>query len=238
MDKRSEKKSKITILGVENDSYYNHDRPTIVNRVPPNAKRILDIGCAAGGVGATIKSKNPDSYVIGIDNFEPALKVARTRLDRVLKMDLNNPSIDEIPSNNDVIICADILEHLLDPKKTLEILRTKISPNGIAIISIPNTRHWSILVPLLANDRFTYTDEGILDKTHVHLFTLTEMRDILFSTGWNESNILTVKIPMPEEIKEKLLTSASLFQADTNYTEYTEISMNAFQYIIDVKPNI
>ncbi len=228
------------ILGVRTDvgsgkeAYFNNQRPEILARVPKGSKRILDVGCGSGALAAAIKNKCPSCEVVGIEYSQNSVNIAKQVLDNVIQMDLNNISVENIPDNFDVIICADILEHLINPADLLRIIRAKINSDGLAILSIPNIRHWSVLFQLFVNDRFEYLDEGILDRTHIRFFTLTEIRKMLEECGWIEHSVNIVRIVMPTEIKEKLFASLYAFGADMNYAEQT---MQAYQYIIDAKPN-
>ena len=78
--------------------------------------------------------------------------------------------------------CADVLEHLRDPMRTLSILKTYLKPMGHIIASIPNVAHMSIKANLLVND-FTYTPIGLLDCTHIHLFTHKSIASGLAQVG-------------------------------------------------------
>ena len=156
-----------------NGSYYAHSRPEVVARVTRSVNRVLDVGCGNGMVGASIKNKYPNSKVIGIEFSKKAADSASQRLDEVWRLNLND----------------------LNPENLLKILRTKIRSKGKAILSIPNVRHWSVLLPLLFNDRFTYTEEGLLDKTHVHLFTYTEIKLMLSRCRWEITNTYIDRVP-------------------------------------------
>ncbi len=216
-----------------NEYYYNHQRPEILSRVPTNPRRVLDVGCGAGKVGSAIKDQYRDSLVVGIEYQPEQAKLASERLDEVWQINLNEVSAHDINGNFDVIICADVIEHLIDPFSLMRTLRSRIDRDGVAILSIPNIRHWSVLVPLLSNDLFTYTDQGLLDRTHVHFFTYTEIDKMLQECGWSIYNTNIVRIKMTEDIEKKLMKAACSFGADPNYTKTT---LEAYQYIIDAKP--
>ena len=74
------------------------------------------------------------------------------------------------------------MEHLRNPENTIKILKTYLKPNGAIIASIPNNAHASIKSNLLLND-FTYTQYGVLDETHVHLFTYKSIASMFASAG-------------------------------------------------------
>lgn len=77
----------------------------------------------------------------------------------------------------DVIIFADVLEHLRDPAATLLDAKALLSPNGLLLISVPNLAHNAVLVDLY-NDRFQYRDYGLLDDTHVHFFARQNLLEL------------------------------------------------------------
>ncbi len=215
------------------DRYYNRKRPEILSRLPKYPKRILDVGCGSGALGATIKEHYPEARVVGIEYCLDSANLAKQRLDQVYIIDLNHINEDSIDGQYDVIILGDVIEHLLHPEQALSILRRKITDDGVIILSVPNVRHWSVLLPLLVEDRFTYKDKGLLDRTHVHLFTLKEIRAMLKKTGWSVENVVVRSSKMPKTISDKLLKLVHSFGGNRSYSK---ITMEAFQYIIDAKP--
>jgi 2-polyprenyl-3-methyl-5-hydroxy-6-metoxy-1,4-benzoquinol methylase len=71
----------------------------------------------------------------------------------------------------DVILCLDVLEHLVDPWAVVSRLHTLLKPGGMLICSIPNVRNFRVVLPLLLLGRWRYREYGILDKTHLRFFT-------------------------------------------------------------------
>jgi len=74
----------------------------------------------------------------------------------------------------DYILLPDVLEHLSNPEKTLKYLKNFLRPEGKIFVSIPNVMNWILMRDLLLNGQFTYTDTGLLDSDHKHLFTRNE----------------------------------------------------------------
>ena len=208
--------------------YPEHERPEIVNMVPADAVLVLDIGCATGALGLALKRSLPRAHVIGVEKDQRAARVARSRLDEVLCLDLDSLTERQIPGRYDVIICADVIEHLRDPERFLNLLAGLLTPDGCLILSVPNVRHWSVLGPLLVDDLFTYTDQGLLDRTHLHLFTRTELCRMLERSGWSLCELQSIEIPMPEELQPILDCIGSLGGDVTR----SQSLMNAFQFLI------
>lgn len=83
----------------------------------------------------------------------------------------------------DHILFGDVLEHLRDPKKVLQETGDLLRDDGTVLLSIPNICHNDILVKLYDN-RFEYTDVGLLDDTHIHFFSEHTLDSFVEGTGY------------------------------------------------------
>lgn len=163
--------------------YYEFTRPEVIALARPEGSRVLDVGCAAGAMGAAMLAAGARE-VVGIEVNGPAAAVARSRLTAVYGYDLD--SLPELPYPEgyfEVITCADVLEHLRDPAAVLRHLTRWLAPSGRVVCSIPNVRHESVLLPLLLEGRWDYRAEGILDRTHLRFFTVTSAVRLLAEAG-------------------------------------------------------
>ncbi len=140
-------------------------------------KKVLDVGCREGVLGQQVKKKG--CHVTGVEiNRQIALKT-RERLHKVIIGDIEKKeTLLSVDRDYAIIICADILEHLIHPLKTLISLKRHLRPEGKILICIPNIAHWSIRSKLLFG-RFDYTKRGILDETHLRFFTLHSFTKVL-----------------------------------------------------------
>jgi 2-polyprenyl-3-methyl-5-hydroxy-6-metoxy-1,4-benzoquinol methylase len=83
----------------------------------------------------------------------------------------------------DYIIFADVLEHLVDPWATLKHYSQLLTSGGKIIASIPNVRNLGLLYNLIIKGRWTYSDSGLLDRTHLRFFTRVEIQDLFSESG-------------------------------------------------------
>lgn len=83
----------------------------------------------------------------------------------------------------DYIVILDVLEHIRNPKEVLDLLRCLLKEEGTLLLSLPNIAHNSIIMNLLQN-KFIYTNVGLLDETHVHFYTYSTLKDLLNSAGF------------------------------------------------------
>ncbi len=155
--------------------------------LPDGINSLLDIGCGHGLTAEYIKKNKHVNKVDGIEINPEAVKIAQTKLDSVFKIDLNrcdNP-FASVTGKYDCILFLDILEHLIQPENILESCKTILNDPGYVIISLPNIRHYTVLMPLIFKNNWEYTDEGILDKTHLRFFTFNSAVKFIESAGFN-----------------------------------------------------
>ena len=135
---------------------------------------VLEVGCDCGATLLMIKNKFSNAEVIGVELSDISAEIASHFIDRVYVADIEEENLPVDKYSVDYCILGDVLEHLHDPKHTIEYLSTLLRPNGKIIASIPNVMHISVMKQLLQGD-FTYTDTGLLDRTNIHMFTFKEM---------------------------------------------------------------
>ena len=162
-------------------------RDDLLDLVPLNAERILDVGCSIGTVGEALKARNATVEVTGIEYDPDAAAEARKILDQVFQLDLNadSQSLDLPPAYFDCILFGDVLEHLIDPWGLLQKFVSHLRPGGIVIASLPNIRHIDTLFNLAVRGKWPYRDRGIHDRTHLRFFTLANIEDLFDSAGLN-----------------------------------------------------
>ncbi len=193
-----EKKDIEDISGnTKTSDYYHFQRPDIIELVPASAKRILDVGCAAGVVGKILKERGAIE-VVGIEVVEEAAREANQHLDKVIIGNIEEIDLDYPEGYFDCVILADVLEHLYNPWQALAKLRRYLAPGGKLVCSIPNIGHVSILRDLLSGS-WKYEEAGILDITHLRFFTLEGAFTLLMSAGFEVDNVTSKIICGPDE---------------------------------------
>jgi 2-polyprenyl-3-methyl-5-hydroxy-6-metoxy-1,4-benzoquinol methylase len=132
---------------------------------------VLDLGCSQGLLAAPLAEKGVQ--VVGVDVREPAS--VSLALARYYQRDLEQPL--EIPEGRvfDYVVCSDVIEHVIHRPELLASVRRYLKPDGRLLISTPNIAIWFYRLSLLVG-RFEYGPRGVLDETHVHLFTRATFR--------------------------------------------------------------
>lgn len=168
--------------------YFIHARREIEPLLVRPFARCLEVGCGAGHTGAWMKSRHCES-VIGIELFPSAAEQAAEVLDNVICADVEAMDVSVLP-RCDLLLCLDVLEHLRDPWATLAKLRTVLNPDGVLITSIPNVRHASVSLNLLLRGKWTYTDDGYLDRTHMRFFTKETAMQLVKGAGFRIDEVV------------------------------------------------
>ena len=145
--------------------------------LPPS--RILDVGCSGGGFAERARALG--HHVTGIDSVE--IEGVRDRVDAFFQANLEAGLPPDIGSDFDVVIAADVIEHVADPVKLLIALRKVLSPTGQLLVSTPNFGHWYPRARVAAG-RFDYDRRGILDNTHLRFFSRRSLLRTVTSAGF------------------------------------------------------
>jgi glycosyltransferase involved in cell wall biosynthesis/GT2 family glycosyltransferase/tetratricopeptide (TPR) repeat protein/2-polyprenyl-3-methyl-5-hydroxy-6-metoxy-1,4-benzoquinol methylase len=194
--------------------YYRNRRPEVAALVPDGARKVLELGCAAGEMGAALMAERPGLEVVGVEFNPEAADLARAKLSAVICADIEATEYLPFPAEEfDCIVCGDVLEHLRDPEAVLLRLLSYLKPGGALVCSIPNVRHQSVILGLVANGRWRYEDEGLLDRTHLRFFTLAEIREILDRLGLEVEELQASQSP-PLQAMDKLCAAVGEMGGD------------------------
>ncbi len=160
--------------------YSPHEAPMTIARLVPRKARVLDVGCGCGGVAQIIREVSA-SCVVGIEP-DPA-RAARARARGiVVHQGFLTPDSARSLGTFDVVVFADVLEHLADPTEVVRVAAGVLKEEGIMIISVPNAAHWSVRCNLLRG-RFEYQPFGIMDATHLRWFTKASLQSFCARVG-------------------------------------------------------
>ena len=157
-------------------------RDEFLSLIPPEAKKVLDVGCADGNLGLKIKERGAE--VVGIERDEKLCALAKEKLNQVFLVDTENFQLPHPKGYFDCILYADLLEHLTDPLTTLKNHKSYLNDAGCIVASIPNIRYYKVIIRLLLGGTWDYTDKGILDKSHLRFFTLLNIKELFMQAGY------------------------------------------------------
>jgi 2-polyprenyl-3-methyl-5-hydroxy-6-metoxy-1,4-benzoquinol methylase len=163
----------------------------IIALTPPNS-RVLDLGCGPGHVAEHLREKG--CTVVGVDRN--LTEAARARCDWAYECDLESAWPAELQSRRfDVVLLADVLEHLREPAKALARARAQLRPGGCVIASVPNAANAYVRLNLLLG-RFEYAERGIMDRDHVRFFTRGSFLRALKAAGFRVTHKSVTPVPL------------------------------------------
>lgn len=226
------------------EAAYDVTHSELLAHLPHGIRRVLDVGCGSGTLGAAVKAAS-GAHVTGIEYGPQAAALARERLDEVHEIDLTalleagsgqsadgeEPRLPWEPEPYDVVILADVLARVADPEAVLRLLAGHLHDDGVVIATVPNVKHWSVLLPLLLEDRWEIQDSGPLQRANLRFFTMTEVAGLFRGVGLGEFDACAAqKLPLADPSQlEPLLTAIGSYGADA--TE-AETLINSYQYVI------
>lgn len=128
----------------------------------------------------------------------------------------------DLPDNYfDLIVCNDVIEHMIDHDDFFEKIKQKMAPNATILMSIPNVRYIRNLLRLLLFKDWQYEDAGVLDRTHLRFFTEKSLRNTLCSHHYE-----ILKFQRINKVKNRYYTIIPeillrlLGQSDTLYLQF------------------
>jgi O-antigen biosynthesis protein len=189
-------------------------------------ERVLDVGCSTGYVAERLQARG--ATVVGLDMDERAAAQARRFCEAVHVGDVETMELPFEPASFDAIVCGDLIEHLRDPRAFLERVRPLLRADGRVVLSTPNIANWAMRLGLLFG-RFRYTEWGILDRTHTHLFTRKTLRECLNAAGYRIS-VFDFTVPVP-------VLSTPRVEALAHWVGRVRPSLLAYQFVVAAVPD-
>jgi SAM-dependent methyltransferase len=151
-----------------------HDKhnPTLLQFLPVDARRVVEVGCSSGALAREYKKINPACIYTGVEIVPEYAELARRYCDSVVVTDIEDVDGAQFAERfeADCWVFGDSLEHLRDPWGLLAKIRRVIPPDGSVVACIPNAQHWSVQARLSRGD-FRYEEKGLLDRSHLRWFT-------------------------------------------------------------------
>ena len=152
---------------------------------------LVDLGCSDGNLSSEFRRCG--HTVVGVDIHE--VPGVHENVDQFIKCDIENGLPTDFPSDVDIIVCADVLEHVRRPELLLRDLATRLTTGGVIVVSVPNFGHW---YPRLRTTLglFDYDTRGILDRTHVRFFTRRSFERTARDAGYTVNRIGYTGLPL------------------------------------------
>ena len=189
-------------------------------------ERVLDVGCSTGYLAKRLQERG--AKVVGLELDERAAAEALRFCEAVHAGDVETMELPLEPASFDAVVCGDFIEHLRDPQAFLARVRPLLRSDGRLVLSTPNVANWAMRLGLLFG-RFRYTEWGILDRTHTHLFTRKTLRECLEAGGYRVT-VFDFTVPVP-------VLSTPRVEAVAHWIGRLRPSFFAYQFVVAAEPD-
>ena len=154
----------------------------VLARMVEPGQRVLELGTGPGTVTRILHAKG--CKVTGVEMDPETLATCAPFCERTVQANLEDPqwAATLAEESFDAIICADVLEHLRDPRPLLNQLHGFLKPGGSVLMSLPNASHLTVVASLLGG-RFPYQKNGLLDHTHLKFYGREDLEALLRECG-------------------------------------------------------
>lgn len=206
----------------------NESSATKLIRLLGMNKKVLEIGCSTGYM-SKVMSEEYNAEVTGLEINSEAAQQAKPYCKNVIVGNIETLDINLLPENYyDVIIFADVLEHLYNPIDVLKRLSLFLKDDGYILASIPNINHFSIIMEMI-NNRFNYNTTGLLDSSHIRFFSLGNVLKMFANSGFQVTHLdRVIKTPDDTEFKTNM---ASIPKEVASYICQQNSESNTYQFI-------
>ncbi|TRX37853.1 class I SAM-dependent methyltransferase [Flavobacterium sp. ZT3R18] len=174
----------------KNNDYFSIVRKDIISFIG-NEKdlNVLEIGAGTGETLLELKKRGVANRISGFDIVD--INPNKEKFDCFIIGNIENQLSPFDKKEFDVIILADVLEHLIDPEKTIQKLIPCLRKGGSFYISLPNIRNIKALSQIFLKGSFEYADSGIFDRTHLRFYCKKDMIQLVSS--FDELEIVKVE---------------------------------------------
>lgn len=170
----------------------DHERRELLPFVPERARRVVDVGCGHGGLGALLR--RPGRTVVGIEPDWGMARAAARRLDLVLPGTAEQ-MLPAVPPPIDCVILADVLEHVAQPAAVLSAAAARLDADGVVVASFPNTA-WAPVLRELAAGRWEPTLAGVQARDHLVPLTPGSLLRLAAECGLAPERLVPLPAPL------------------------------------------
>ncbi len=196
-------------------------------------KRVLEFGCATGRVSKALKDRG--CTVVGVEQDSEMASVAEKVVDHLVQIDLDVSSLDiELGGETfEAALFGDVLEHLRDPLSVLRATRRLLEPHGVLVVSVPNVGHVDLRLALLRGE-FEYRSWGLLDRTHLRLFTLSSLESMLDDAGFAAIEVRRRRV---RAFESEITLDQSAYEPELVAEILRDPEADVYQYVVLAVPD-
>jgi glycosyltransferase involved in cell wall biosynthesis len=193
--------------------------------------RILDLGCSGGLLAERLREHGHD--VTGVDVME--IPGVRDRTDAFHLADLGAGLPAGLDGPYDVVVAADVMEHLPRPETVMRQVRDVLAPQGELLLSIPNFGHWYPRARV-ALGTFGYDRRGPLDDTHLRFYSRRTLRTMVRRAGFDVVEEARTGLPLGVVAPGDKASTRAVRRADRALVGLRP-QLFAYQFVLRLQPH-
>lgn len=183
--------------------------------------RALDIGCGSGDFTLGFARCVRLDQVFGVDVSEETVEEARSRGVVAVCVDLNKDNLPFADNTFDLVLMAEVIEHLENVEHTMDEVARVVTPGGYLAITTPNLAAWHGRISLFLGYQPFTLDVGFRhhygslmalsgkSAGHIRAFTFRALRELLASFDFAVTGISSAPgVATGESTLMRLLKSA------------------------------
>lgn len=202
-------------------------------------KMVLEIGSSVGYMTKAFLD-NGCSVDVVETNKEAVSKIPK-KVRAIFNQSIEDTEIYKLlKPDYEYIIMADVLEHLVNPSAVLKKLLKVAHADTKLLISLPNIACWAMRKQLFFKGDFKYQDSGLLDRTHLHFYTVNTLPKLLSENGWKVKKVIgtIVRLPFEETINKIPILGMIFRQVIYKRSLKSELTNSLYKKLVEKYKNL
>ncbi|MBW4522133.1 MAG: class I SAM-dependent methyltransferase [Scytolyngbya sp. HA4215-MV1] len=147
--------------------------------------KILDLGCGNGYLSNWLAQQG--HQVVGVESSASGVTFACENFPNChfIQASIYDLPLPELGDQFDVVLSAEVIEHLLYPKELVRAAKKCLKPNGRLIITTPYHGYIKNLVLALLGKMDQHLNP-LWDGGHIKFFSVATLQELLISEGYRD----------------------------------------------------
>ncbi|HEY9632662.1 MAG TPA: class I SAM-dependent methyltransferase [Coleofasciculaceae cyanobacterium] len=147
--------------------------------------RVLDLGCGNGSLSHLIAQQGYE--VVGVEDCEQGVAIARQSFPdcHFIQGSIYELPYSELANSFDIVISAEVIEHLLYPRELLKAAKKCLKPNGRLILTTPYHGYLKNLAIGLSGKMDQHFNP-LWDGGHIKFFSVATLRKLLETENYTD----------------------------------------------------
>ncbi len=170
-------------------------RAELARRATGGAKRLFDLGCGNGSVGAVLAADGWE--VTGVDPSSEGIAQAKARHPG-LRLETGSAYDDlaTVYGRFPVVVSLEVVEHVYAPRDYARTLADLLEPGGTAIVSTPYHGYWKNLA-MAVTGKMDAHFTVLWDNGHIKFWSFRTLSALLTEAGLTDIRFLRVgRVPV------------------------------------------